>query len=56
LTEIKICLDKNYMDRMPDPKRYIIWCDTSAKANLGTTDNGQFVTYYDESDDEVLPH
>jgi hypothetical protein len=36
LTEIKISLEKNYMDRLPDPKRYIIWCDTSAKANLRT--------------------
>jgi hypothetical protein len=52
LTEIRISLDKSYMDRLPDPKRYIIWCDSSAKANLATTDNGHFVTHFDDSDEE----
>lgn len=60
LTEIKISLDKNYMDRLPDPKRFIIWCDTSAKANLGLngahTLGNNFVTYSDSEDENVLPH
>lgn len=54
LTEIKICLKKNFMDRIPDPKRYIIWCYSSMNANRGTHNKGKVVTDDDDENEESV--